>query len=176
MCTAFQNHCPSCCTNNGGVYPRRCPDLHPIDEQNPKIALETCDRCKRKEQKYSWWKDKWASLLRLFWIKASAYQVEEEQPDHPTILVTQYCLRRENELLAAPDVASWRGSGELKWYCVGQQAGRSGVDGRRWNTPQEATANWCQRLERTITPSSSITPRMLRILYPISCLQKPNPN
>jgi hypothetical protein len=26
---------------------------------------------------------------------------------------------------------------------------------------------------RTITPSSSITPRMLRTLYPISCLQKP---
>jgi len=26
---------------------------------------------------------------------------------------------------------------------------------------------------RTITPASSITPRMLRTLYPISCLQKP---
>ena len=26
------------------------------------------------------------------------------------------------------DVASWRGSGELKWYYVEQQAGRGGVD------------------------------------------------
>jgi hypothetical protein len=51
--------------------------------------------------------------------------------------------------------------------------------GRRWNTPRDAAANWCQRFElrvwprqrllaktcrRTITPSSSIAPRMLRIL------------
>ena len=49
--------------------------------------------------------------------------------------------------------------------------------GRRWNTPLDAAANWCQRFElrvwprhkdcllmtcrRTITPSSSIAPRML---------------
>jgi hypothetical protein len=62
MCTAVKNHCPSCCTNHGGVYSRSCPVLyqlrpgqlgfvhinHTIDEQNPKIALETCDRCKRR--------------------------------------------------------------------------------------------------------------------------------
>jgi hypothetical protein len=60
---------------------------HAIDEQNPKIALETCDRCKRREQKHSWLKDKWANLSRRFWIKVSEpcdicqnYQVEEEQP------------------------------------------------------------------------------------------------
>jgi hypothetical protein len=29
---------------------------------------------------------------------------------------------------------------------------------------------------RTLTPSSSIMPRMLQTWYPISCLQKPNPN
>lgn len=87
MCTACQNHCPSCCTNHGRVYPRPCPVVyqlrpdqlgfiqitHTINERNPKIALETCDRCKRKEQKHSWWKDRWASLLRLFGIKASEY-------------------------------------------------------------------------------------------------------
>jgi hypothetical protein len=64
--------------------------------------------------------------------------------------------------------------------------------GRTWNTPRDAATNWCQRFElrvwprhkdcllmtcrRTITLSCSITPRMLRKLYPISCLQKPNPN
>jgi hypothetical protein len=26
---------------------------HTIDEQNSKIALEICDRCKRREQKHS---------------------------------------------------------------------------------------------------------------------------
>jgi hypothetical protein len=54
--------------------------------------------------------------------------------------------------------------------------------GRRWDTPRDAAANWGQRFElrvwpqhkdkdcllmtcrRTITPSSSIAPRMLRIL------------
>ncbi|PMD18355.1 hypothetical protein NA56DRAFT_706970 [Hyaloscypha hepaticicola] len=103
MCTAFKNHCPSCCTNHGGVYSRPCRVLyqlkpgqagfaainHSIDERNPKIALETCDRCKRKEPRHSWLKDKWAKLPRPSWIKASEhtpceicqnYQVEEEQP------------------------------------------------------------------------------------------------
>ena len=101
MYTAAENHCPSCCTNHGGVYSRPCPVMyqlrpnqlgfvqitHTIDEQNPKVALETCDRCKRREQKHSWLKDKWANLSRRFWIKVSGpcdicqnYQVEEEQP------------------------------------------------------------------------------------------------
>lgn len=100
MCTAVENHCPSCCTNHGGVY--SCPCLvlyqvqpqsfvqiiHSIDEQNPKVALETCDRCKRKNRRHSPVKGKWASLSLLF-IKASEhtpceicqnYQVSEEQP------------------------------------------------------------------------------------------------
>jgi hypothetical protein len=103
MCTPVQNHYPSYCTKDGGVYSRPYPVLyqlrpgqqsfaqisHTIDERNPKIALETCDRCKRREQKHSQLKDKWANLLRLFWFKASEhtpceiyqnYQVEEEQP------------------------------------------------------------------------------------------------
>ena len=103
MCTAFQDHCPCCCTNHGGVYSRPCPTLnqlrpgqqgfihivHNIDERNPKTALETCDRCKRREQKRSWLKDKWANLSQPFWTKTSEhtpcsicrnYQVEEEQP------------------------------------------------------------------------------------------------
>ena len=68
MCTAFQNHYPSSCTKHGGVYSRPCPILyqlrpgqlgfvhihHTIDERNPTITLETCDRCKRREQKHSW--------------------------------------------------------------------------------------------------------------------------
>ena len=51
MCTAAQNHCPSCCTNHGGVYSRPCPVVyqlrpgqlgfvhiyHLIDEQNPDL-------------------------------------------------------------------------------------------------------------------------------------------
>jgi hypothetical protein len=103
MCTAAENHCPSCCTNHGGVYSRPCPVLyqlrpgqlgfvhinHTIDERNPKVVLEICDRCKRREQRHSWLKDKWANLSRPFWIKASKhtpceicqnYQVEEDQP------------------------------------------------------------------------------------------------
>jgi len=110
MCQAFQNHCPSCCTNHGRVYSRPCPVLyqlrpgqqsfaqinHTIDGRNPKIALETCDHCKRREQKYkeqeqkhSWLKGMWATLSRPFRIKVSEhtpceicqnYQVEEEQP------------------------------------------------------------------------------------------------
>jgi hypothetical protein len=103
LCTAAENHSPSCCTNHGGVYSRPCPVLyqlrpgqlgfvhinHTIDERNPKVVLEICDRCKRREQKHSWLKDKWANLSRPFWIKASKhtpceicqnYQVEEDQP------------------------------------------------------------------------------------------------
>lgn len=84
MCTACQNHCSSCCTNHGGVYPHPClvayqlrPNQqafiqisHPIDEQNPKLVLETCDRCKWKEQKHSWLKSIRANLSQLFWIKS----------------------------------------------------------------------------------------------------------
>lgn len=59
---------------------------HRVNERNPKMILETCDRCKRREQKRSWLRDKWASLSP---IKASKhvpceicqnYQEEEEQP------------------------------------------------------------------------------------------------
>jgi hypothetical protein len=40
---------------------------HTINERNPKIILETCECCKRREQKYkeqkhSWLKDRWAKL------------------------------------------------------------------------------------------------------------------
>jgi hypothetical protein len=103
VCTAVKNYWLSCCTNNGGGYSRSCPVLyqlrpgqlgfvhinHTIDEQNPKIALETCDCCQHRERKHSWLKDKWANLSQQFWIKASEhnpceicqnYQVEEEQP------------------------------------------------------------------------------------------------
>jgi hypothetical protein len=88
------------------VYPRFCPILYQlrpnqmgyVQIQHPKIVLETCDRCKRKEQKdkeqeqeqkHSWLKDRWATLSRLFRIKVSKhtpceicqnYQAEEEQP------------------------------------------------------------------------------------------------
>jgi hypothetical protein len=57
---------------------------------------------------------------------------------------------------------------------------RADRSGRRWNTPRDAAANWYQRFElrvwprhkdcllitcrRTITPSSSIAPRMLGTL------------
>jgi hypothetical protein len=58
-------------------------------KENPKIVLDTCDHCKRKEQKHSWLKDHWANLSRPFWIGASKhtsceicqnYRVEEDQP------------------------------------------------------------------------------------------------
>jgi hypothetical protein len=83
------------------VYPRYCPVLfqlepgragylqitHIVDELNPKMVLEMCDRCKRKEQKHSWLKDTLAKFPRPSWIKPSEhtpceicqnYQVEEE--------------------------------------------------------------------------------------------------
>jgi len=99
MCTAVENHCPSCCTNHGGVYARPCLVLyqsqpqsfvqiiHSIDEQNPKVALETCHRCKRKNRRHSSVKRKRVNLPLLF-IMASEYarceicqnyQVDEEQ-------------------------------------------------------------------------------------------------
>lgn len=99
MCTAFQNHCPSCCTSHGEVYSQHCPVLHqlrpgqpgfvqihhPIDEQNPKLALQTCGRCKLREQKQkqSWLKDKWARIKaseRTPCEKCLNYKVEYEQP------------------------------------------------------------------------------------------------
>jgi len=56
--------------------------------------------------------------------------------------------------------------------------------GRRWNTPRDAAANWCQRFDlrvwprhkncllmscrRTITASSSIAPSMLLALLPMA--------
>jgi hypothetical protein len=46
---------------------------HPIDKRNPKIVLETCDRCKQREQKHSWLKDKWANLPWPFRIKGSEH-------------------------------------------------------------------------------------------------------
>ena len=103
MCIAVENHCPSCCTNHGGQYRYPCPvlfQLRPdqlgfvqitnnIDERSPKIVLETCDRCKLREQKHSWLRDKWAKIPWPSWIKGSEhipceicqnYQVEEEEP------------------------------------------------------------------------------------------------
>ncbi len=62
MCTAIQNHCPSCCRNHGLVYRRPCPIayefrpraffsvIHSIDESNAKIALAMCDNCERGRQ------------------------------------------------------------------------------------------------------------------------------
>ena len=90
----------SCCSNHGGVYSQPCSVLyqlrpnqhgyvhisHNINERNPKMVLEICDHCKRREQKGSWLKDKWAKLSRN---KASQqnpceicqnYQAEEDQP------------------------------------------------------------------------------------------------
>ena len=86
MCTASQNHCPTCCTNYGEVYSRPCAVLyqlrphqqgfaqinHPIDIRNPKIALETCDRCQRGGQKHSWL-GKLFSLSLAFRNKASEH-------------------------------------------------------------------------------------------------------
>jgi hypothetical protein len=100
MCTAAENHCPSCCMNHGGVYSQPCPVLyqlrpnqhgyvqinHTINKRNPTMVLETCGKCKRREQKRSWLKDKWVSSSR---IKASKhipceicqnYQEERDQP------------------------------------------------------------------------------------------------
>jgi len=99
ICTAFENYFPSCCTNHGGVYRRLCLVLyqlrpnqpgfvhisHPIDERNPKIALKTCDRCKRRDQKHLWL-SKLANLSRPFRSEHTPceicqnYQVEDEQP------------------------------------------------------------------------------------------------
>jgi hypothetical protein len=89
MCTAAENHCPSCCANQGGVYPLLCLVLyqlrpnqqgfvhinHTIDERNLKMVLETCGHCKRREQRRSWLKDKLASFSR---IKASKHIPGEE--------------------------------------------------------------------------------------------------
>ena len=44
--------------------------FHTIDTRNSKIALETYNRCKCREQKHLWLKDKWADLSRPFWVKA----------------------------------------------------------------------------------------------------------
>ena len=84
MCTPVQNHCPSCCTNDGRVYSRPCPVLYQL-----RPGQQGSEDSARDLQKHSQLKDKWANLLRLFWFKASEhtpceicqnYQVEEEQP------------------------------------------------------------------------------------------------
>jgi hypothetical protein len=62
---------------------------HTIDERNRKIAIETCDNCKRRKQRHSWLKDKCANLSLWFWVKGPKhtlweicqnYQAGEVQP------------------------------------------------------------------------------------------------
>jgi hypothetical protein len=64
MCTAAQDHCPSCYNTDREVYSRPCTNvyelqygqlvyvIHTVNYQKSKIALKTCDRCKRRGQHF----------------------------------------------------------------------------------------------------------------------------
>jgi hypothetical protein len=115
MCTAAEDHCPSCCTNHGEVYSVLCPVVyqmrpgqqgfisiqHSITGQTPKIKLAICDRCEQKEKKHSWLKDKLANLPRPFSIKPSEHTPceicqnyrEEEEPPLRIIPLFQVSIR-----------------------------------------------------------------------------------
>ena len=77
MCTPVQDHCPSCCSNHGGVYGNPCTTVyefrpnayiqlkHGVDGSNPKFKRTVCLRCEKMQARNQRWLRRKLSIFRL---------------------------------------------------------------------------------------------------------------